>query len=265
MYEIDPTLKPTLPDMSSNDDQNNCIDPERYVRVALNMSQYTKTLYSSRLGKSGMLPRLLWLDKSWTLKQAHEYVFHFVKEVLAEWIDWKDPATEKKPKSGQDDLRTKDLIDFPYRPAGWPADQAFTKKDFLAMDSADAFAITFPGLFEESKANADGGFAVKEKPYALLFKNISGNWAACEYCGQTKCDGCLVPFTDDSTIEKVLKGIKQESANSFYSTNFKARGKELILNIVWHQDIHKHLFSFLATAIKFDVDPSTAVDRNSDI
>lgn len=121
MYEIDPSLKPSLPDMSSSDDQNNCIDPERYVRVALNMSQYTKTQYSSRLGKSGMLPRIIWLDKSWTLKQAHAYVFEFVKEVIAEWLDWKDPATEKKPKSGNDDLRSKDLIDFPYRPADWPA------------------------------------------------------------------------------------------------------------------------------------------------
>lgn len=63
-----------------------------------------------------MLPRLVVLDKSWTLKQVHEYIFEFFREVLGEWIDWKDPATEKKPKAGSDDLRTKELIDFPFRP-----------------------------------------------------------------------------------------------------------------------------------------------------
>lgn len=167
MYEIDPNLKPSLPDMSSSDDQNNCIDPERYVRVALNMSQYTKTQYSSRLGKSGMLPRIIWLKKSWTLKQAHAYVFEFIKEVIAEWVDWKDPATEKKPKSGNDDLRTRDLIDFPYRPAGWPADQTFRKKDYLALSNAEAFAMTFPSLTEEAKMSSEESFSIKQKPYAL--------------------------------------------------------------------------------------------------
>lgn len=66
-----------------------------------------------------MLPRLLWVDKTWTLKQLHAYVFDFIKEVISDWVDWKDPATEKKPKSSGDDLRT-ELIEFPYRPTDWP-------------------------------------------------------------------------------------------------------------------------------------------------
>ena len=147
--------------MSSSDDSNHCIDPERYVRVALNMSQYTKSQYSSRLGKSGMLPRLLWIDKTWTLKQLHAYVFDFIKEVISDWVDWKDPATEKKPKSGGDDLRTKDLIDFPYRPVGWQEDQVFRKKDFLALSSAEAFEMTFPNLFSDQKASGEEGFHIK--------------------------------------------------------------------------------------------------------
>ena len=62
-----------------------------------------------------MLPRILWLDKSWTLKKVHHYIFSFIKEVIAEWVDWKDPNTEKKPKSSTSyDLRTSDLVDFPF-------------------------------------------------------------------------------------------------------------------------------------------------------
>lgn len=81
---------------------------------------------------------------------------------------------------------------------------------------------------------SEEGFSIKHKPYSLLFKNISGTWNACDYCGQTKCDGCLVPFTDEVNVGQVLKNIKQESANSFYNQSYKIRGKELILNIVWH-------------------------------
>lgn len=65
------------------------------------------------------------------MKQVHAYVFEFIKEVIAEWIDWKDPDTQKKPKNDKDDLRKNEcLIDFPFRPKDWPADKLFTKKDF---------------------------------------------------------------------------------------------------------------------------------------
>ena len=51
------------------------------------------------------------------MKQVHTYVFEFIKEVIAEWIDWKDPDTQKKPKNDKDDLRKNEcLIDFPFRP-----------------------------------------------------------------------------------------------------------------------------------------------------
>jgi hypothetical protein len=89
------------------------------VRVVLNIKHLTKTPYSSRLSQTGMLPRILWMDRSWTLKQAHEQVFHFLREVVADWVDWKDPNTEKKPKASGDDLR-RDLVDLPFRPQGWP-------------------------------------------------------------------------------------------------------------------------------------------------
>jgi Ubiquitin carboxyl-terminal hydrolase len=128
LYEVNPELHPQLPDMATSDDNNHGIDIERYVRCVLNIKQYQKSAHSSRLGQNGMLPRIIWLERSWTLKQAHEYVFHFLKEVLADWVDWKDPNTEKKPKSGSGEDLRKELIDFPYRPSGMSTQQAFSKK-----------------------------------------------------------------------------------------------------------------------------------------
>ena len=91
--------------------------------MVLNIASFTKQAYSIRLQKSGYLPRLLWLDKTWTIAQTHHYIFEYIKEVIAEWIDWKDPSTEKKPKSSTSpDLRTDVLIKFPYRPKDWVSD-----------------------------------------------------------------------------------------------------------------------------------------------
>lgn len=135
----------------------------------------------------------------------------------------------------------------------------------MEMNDDECFAMTFPGLVPNGKisTNPDDGFFLKDKPYALLFKNVAGTWNACDYCGQNKCGGCPVPYTDETTIGMVLETIKQESANTFYSQNQKIRGKEFILNIAWHQDINKSLFSFLATAIKFDTNNQVDAESKS--
>lgn len=62
-----------------------------------------------------MLPRLMWINKSVTLKQVHHEVFRYMRAVIAEWIDWTDPNTSRTPKEGKPNLR-KSLIKFPYSP-----------------------------------------------------------------------------------------------------------------------------------------------------
>lgn len=43
-------------------------------------------------------------------------VFSFLRHLISEWVDWKDPKTEKRPKSEKHaDLR-KELIEFVYQP-----------------------------------------------------------------------------------------------------------------------------------------------------
>jgi ubiquitin carboxyl-terminal hydrolase 4/11/15 len=135
------------------------------------------------------------------------------------------------------------------------------------MDASECFAMCFPGLKTNAPiSNESEGFSLKDKPYTLHFKNISGTWSNCEYCNQTKCSGCPVPFTDEITIGKILDNIKQDSANSFYNNNLKVRGKELILQAVWHDAINKGFFSYLSTAVKFEVDPNAVTEsRQADI
>jgi hypothetical protein len=76
------------------------------------------------------MPRMLWIKKLLTLQQVHQAVFSFLRGILAEWVDWKDPSTHKKPRDCKNPDLRKDLDDFPYRPEGWQKGKPFTRADF---------------------------------------------------------------------------------------------------------------------------------------
>lgn len=86
-------------------DSNNGVDSQ-YTRLVVNQAQLTKQQMSvTRYKKESMLPRLMWINKSLTLKQVHHQVFRYFRQVLTEWVDWKDPETAKVPKDPKFDLR----------------------------------------------------------------------------------------------------------------------------------------------------------------
>lgn len=41
-------------------------------------------------------------------------------------------------------------------------------------------------------------FELRKMPYKLLFKNVSGYWEDCIYCGVSRCPGCPVPYSNYS-------------------------------------------------------------------
>ena len=93
----------------------------------------------------------MWVDKTWTIKDLHLKVFTFIRHVISEWLDWKDPNTTKEPRpNARFDLR-EDLPSVPYKPADWPEDKYFGKKDFDALDEETAFNMCFPALSSGSE------------------------------------------------------------------------------------------------------------------
>jgi len=89
---------------------------------------------STRLMKEALLPRIMWVSKSITLKQLHLQVFKYLRHAISEWIDWKDPKTKKVPRDSINDLR-QTLINFPYKPDNFVGQ--FTKRDFEGMSLDD--------------------------------------------------------------------------------------------------------------------------------
>ena len=60
---------------------------------------------------------------------------------------------------------------------------------------------------------------------------------------------------DDLQINSIIEKLDLQTNNTFYSSDKLKRGKELQIQVVWHEDIYKHLFDFLATAVPFEVAP----------
>ena len=94
--------------------------------------------------KETLLPRIMWISKSITLKQLHLQVVEYLRHAISEWIDWKDPKTKRVPKDPRNDLR-QTLIDFPYRPDGFSG--PFTRADFEGMSLDDQFDLCMSGLY----------------------------------------------------------------------------------------------------------------------
>jgi hypothetical protein len=113
------------------------------------------------------------------------------------------------PKAGsKTDLR-RDLCDFPYRPAGWSYDRPFTRADFDAMDEQTAFKMCMSGLFTDSSKSRDAeAFNLQAMPYMVNFKDISGYYDNCHYCGETRCGGCVVPFSESVAVQSILEKLK---------------------------------------------------------
>lgn len=235
LYQTPPALNTAMPAAPHLSDNNNGVDLE-WTKLALNIKQFQKLSYSNRLTKDSFLPRMMWVRKDWTMKDLHIKVLQYIKHVIAEWIDWKDPNTTKKPKEGSKVDFRKDLINFPYRPKEWPHDKVFTRADFEAMNEAEQFELCFPALAsgKPTTKTPDDSFDLKDQPYKLLFKDVSGYYEDCHYCGESRCGGCAVPFRDDTTINELLGKLAIDANDTLFLENNKLRGKEFQVTFIWH-------------------------------
>ena len=59
-------------------DSNNGISDE-YTRLALNLGYLQKSRAYSTLSTETVLPRLMWVKKSWTLQELHLEIFKYLR------------------------------------------------------------------------------------------------------------------------------------------------------------------------------------------
>ena len=73
----------------------------------------------------------------------------------------------------------------------------------------------------------------------------------CSFCGERKCEGCPLEYTDKKTYEDLLTGLKVQGNESFYSNDYSTRGRnEVILEISLASNVEKEIFEPFTTSIK---------------
>ena len=54
--------------------------------------------------------------------------------------------------------------------------------------------MCFPGLVSGEVDAETAKFSIDHMPYRLTFKDISGYYDECHYCGESRCNDCMVPY-----------------------------------------------------------------------
>ena len=98
------------------------------------------------------------------------------------------------------------------------------------------------------KAQSTHNFDIERMAYQLEFKNTGGMYVSCKFCDKQQCKGCLVPFTNDETMNDLLNKYNLTRNDTLFSDLMYQRGKEVICQVTWHPSISQNLFDFLAAA-----------------
>ena len=88
LYEVKPEIKGELPSVTDKVDSNNGVSSD-WTRLIINMCTLEKqsNYYGNKYRQKKTLPRMLWINKSWTLEKLHYEVFDYFRQIFADWID----------------------------------------------------------------------------------------------------------------------------------------------------------------------------------
>lgn len=193
-----------------------------------------------------ILPRLLWVNRQMSLKELHLQVFKHLRTCLAEWCEWTQPDTPRRPAKDSYDLRQ--LPDFPYRLPD--SDAPLTREQFDALSDEEAFEMCFKGVLAgecDDQHQSTGAFDIERMPYELNFSNPRSMYETCKICSKMQCKHCLVPYVE-RPLKEALTRYGLERNNTLFNTYEMNRNKEVVVQASWHPSLVRNLFDFMAQA-----------------
>lgn len=189
-----------------NDDYNNGLSDDM-LRVTLNVFIKQEFMFSSGYSKSRLtFDRLIYIKKSYTLRELHVAIFSYFKPLFEEYLE--NNAKETAENFAEDD-----------------------ESKASKLSDEELFAKLFSEFKEEPQTKEDGEEDLtleppkskpetKFLPYELRFVNIHersmGSSKRCSYCDEYRCDNCLVPFTSSKTVKDMLGSAQGKTAKNDY-------------------------------------------------
>jgi hypothetical protein len=163
-------------------DENNGLGSD-YLLVFLYLKSYDDNGFYSKIRKRVLFPRIVHINKSWTTKKVHHYIFDYFASIF------------KKQSPDENDL---------------------SNFYFSNIENEKPEDINI------KKWQLENHF-----PYVIRIRNIFGN-SRCVYCKKMDCDDCLLPYSDDITIQDLINQIPKnegdkEIDNTYFYTSEKDR------------------------------------------
>jgi ubiquitin C-terminal hydrolase len=131
----------------------------------------------------------------------------------------------------------------------------------------------FPEAIDSNIVDIKNYHYLKGYPYVIRLRNIFG-WGECLYCGRTNCDSCLLPFSDDVTIQDLLNKLPLNNGypidNTYYYIDesdrayFKLQDRDFSFEItVLNSYVDK--FRTLTNRLNLDLSSDTIANNTIDI
>lgn len=210
LFQIPKELSPKLPPLAQlkKDDSNYGISPE-WTKVVVHIFKDGALLN---------LARVVWVQKSWTLKELHLHFFDAFKNLLHRWymdMDEKGNSTRSKRAPAYKHPETGELL---------------TWETLRNLSVDQQFAAFFPQLSEENwKDELNKRVWPQDRmPYILKIENTSGYGMDCHFCSNHMCrQSCALPFSTQHTVLDYLHKVGVIDNTSFYCN--KGGKSDLIL------------------------------------
>lgn len=191
-----------------NTDENNGFDSD-WLKVPLYLRKYDSAHTTSRRDTISF-PRVIYLNKNWNLKFVHKYIFNYISNLIK-------ISDEKYSTLSKEELYTKFYS---------------CLENSNIEDSIDS----------QNKNNI---------PYRLRISSAgkreflrSNSDTECFFCQSSRCDGCLVPLDENTTLHEYISKIpknsfEKEIDNSYlflherYKSFISVGNRDLTLELTW--------------------------------
>jgi len=184
-----------------------------FFKVIIHLFKYDDNSHNN--GKTRIIfPRILFINKQWTAKQIHLYVFRYFSKIIRD----------------ENSLDEKD----------WPDDRLF-EKFFDGIDTDNE-----NDTYEFQKKHG--------WPYRLRLRNFfSARYGDCYFCERGNCKDCLLPYNNSITLADIISRIPKngdlEIDNTYLYLNEKQKfyanhsNKDISFEATWlpeyYDSVHK--------------------------
>eukprot|EP00826_Nyctotherus_ovalis_P037445 TRINITY_DN3411_c0_g2_i9.p1 TRINITY_DN3411_c0_g2~~TRINITY_DN3411_c0_g2_i9.p1 ORF type:complete len:986 (+),score=268.04 TRINITY_DN3411_c0_g2_i9:116-3073(+) len=222
---------------------------DNMLRVAINIYKKVRSVYnySYLRPERATFSRLIHVKRSHTLKELHMEVFSYFRPFIEKSL--RARSEEHKNHASHRDTEVNQKQPNPNTESGKDLNEEFqenskeeekgnrAKNDFSGMSDEEFFAKLFPDMESNWKEELD-----RDVPYELRLIRTADRYfdRECHYCGKINCGNCLVPYSDNVTVQDLLNRNKTPHArNDYFYKEYRGYAsdrKEFELEVIFKED-----------------------------